>query len=111
MTDTPETCRETRRQTFRETCDVLVIGLGPAGACAAAEAARAGARVVGIDRKTSAGLPVQCAEFVPRLVGMEVGEIVTARRQDIAAMVTYVAGAERHVEPRFPGVMIDRARF
>lgn len=98
----------------RVICDVLVVGLGPAGACAAAEAARAGARVVGIDRKQAAGLPVQCAEFVPRLVGMEVGEVVNARRQDIAAMVTYVAsvaGEERHLEPRFPGVMIDRSRF
>lgn len=95
----------------RTPTDVLVAGLGPAGASAAAQAARAGARVVAIERKRRAGLPVQCAEFVPRLIGMEVRNLIGARRQDIAAMVTHVAGEERHVEPRFPGVMIDRSRF
>ena len=91
--------------------DVLVVGLGPAGASAAAEAARGGARVIAIERKREAGLPVQCAEFVPRLVGLEVRDLMAARAQDIAAMVTYVASAGRHSEPRFPGVMIDRSRF
>ncbi len=32
------------------TCDVLVVGLGAAGACAAIEAARAGAKVIAVDR-------------------------------------------------------------
>lgn len=91
--------------------DVLVVGLGPAGASAAAEAARAGARVIAIDRKREAGVPVQCAEFVPRLVGMEVGDLVAASRQDISSMVTFVDGIAPHVEPHFLGVMIDRSRF
>ena len=51
---------------------VLVIGLGPAGASAAAEAARRGCRVLAIDRKREAGRPVQCAEFVPAMVGIDV---------------------------------------
>jgi 3-oxo-5alpha-steroid 4-dehydrogenase len=33
-----------------EECDVLVVGFGAAGACAAIEAARAGARVIAVDR-------------------------------------------------------------
>ena len=41
--------------------EVLVVGLGPAGASAAEAAARAGARVIGLDRKERAGVPVQCA--------------------------------------------------
>ncbi len=48
--------------------DVLVLGLGPAGASAAAEAARRGCRVVSLDRKRQAGIPVQCAELVPALL-------------------------------------------
>jgi geranylgeranyl reductase family protein len=91
--------------------DVLVVGLGPAGACAAAEAARGGARVVAIDRKSEAGMPVQCAEFVPRLIGMEVGELIGARCQDITSMTTFLDRTGPHVQDRFPGVMIDRVRF
>ena len=51
---------------------VLVVGLGPAGARAARAAAQAGARVLAIDRKRVAGQPVQCAEFVPAMIGIEV---------------------------------------
>jgi digeranylgeranylglycerophospholipid reductase len=40
--------------------DVIVLGLGPAGASAAAEAARRGCKVVALDRKREAGRPVQC---------------------------------------------------
>ena len=41
------------------TCDVLVLGLGPAGSRAAWFAARAGLSVVGLDRRRQAGVPVQ----------------------------------------------------
>ncbi|HEX6634604.1 MAG TPA: NAD(P)/FAD-dependent oxidoreductase [Usitatibacter sp.] len=91
--------------------DVLVLGLGPAGACAAAAAARAGAHVLAIDRKARAGLPVQCAEFVPALIGCEVPDLTRNVRQAIDAMETFVEddGADR-TDP-FPGQMIDRAAF
>jgi geranylgeranyl reductase family protein len=91
--------------------DVLVLGLGPAGACAAAAAARCGARVLAIDRKARAGLPVQCAEFVPALIGCEVPDLTRNVRQAIDAMETFVEddGADR-TDP-FPGQMIDRAAF
>lgn len=91
--------------------DVLVVGLGPAGASAAAAAAAKGAHVIAIDRKSQAGVPVQCAELVPRMIAMECSEIDHARRQHIAAMATYVEDALPHVEPQFPGIMIDRAAF
>ena len=71
-----------------ETADVLVLGLGPAGAAAAAEAARRGARVVALDRKREPGRPVQCAEFVPMMVGIDVATVGGAVRQPIAAMTT-----------------------
>ena len=51
---------------FPERVDVLVVGAGPAGSCAARQAASAGLDVLIVDRKSRAGEPMQCAEFVPR---------------------------------------------
>src|SRR5690606_23855949 len=93
------------------TVDVLVVGLGPAGACAAAAAARAGLRVLAIDRKSEAGIPVQCAEFVPAMIGQEIGALGAARRQSIRSMTTYIEAAGPHLKEHFPGHMIDRAAF
>lgn len=90
--------------------DVLIVGLGPAGASAAAAAARNGARVVGIDRKASAGLPVQCAEFVPMALGSE-APVLHAECQLISAMQTMVEGDTPDLSEDFRGRMIDRARF
>ncbi|MBL8492151.1 MAG: FAD-binding protein, partial [Rhodocyclaceae bacterium] len=42
---------------MREEWDLLVVGLGPAGAAAAAVAARGGLRVLAIDRKSRLGHP------------------------------------------------------
>ncbi|MGE5104420.1 MAG: geranylgeranyl reductase family protein [Betaproteobacteria bacterium] len=94
-----------------EQVDVLCVGLGPAGASAAAEAARRGLRVVAVDRRREAGRPVQCAEFVPALIGVEVGHLGPAVRQAIAAMVTFVESDAPDVQPDFRGTMLDRARF
>jgi geranylgeranyl reductase family protein len=94
-----------------ESCDVLVLGLGPAGAAAACAAARAGARVIAVDRKAEAGVPVQCAEFVPALIGQEAGDIAAARRQAITEMVTFVEDETGDTTPDFRGTMISRADF
>ncbi len=91
--------------------DILVLGLGPAGARAAHAAARRGLRVVAVDRKRAAGLPVQCAEFVPGPVGIEVPELARSLRQSIVAMETYVEGEPAERSEPFPGWMIDRAAF
>ena len=90
---------------------VLVIGLGPAGASAAAEAARRGCRVLAIDRKREAGRPVQCAEFVPAMVGIDVGNLAGSVRQRIRAMMTFVENGAPDIEENFPGHMLDRAAF
>ena len=94
-----------------EHVDVLCVGLGPAGASAAGEAARRGLRVVAVDRRREAGRPVQCAEFVPALIGVEVGNLGPAVRQAIASMVTFVETDAPDVQPDFRGTMLDRARF
>ena len=93
------------------TCDVLVVGLGPAGASAAAVAARAGLRVIAIDRKREAGVPVQCAEFVPPMCGAAPAVLAHARRQEIAAMSTVIESGAPYTSPDFRGLMLDRAAF
>jgi geranylgeranyl reductase family protein len=94
-----------------ERCDVAVLGLGPAGASAAAEAARRGCRVIAVDRKREPGLPVQCAEFVPALIGMEIDRLASTVRQHIGAMKTYVEDDGPDLQAPFPGLMLDRSRF
>ncbi len=94
-----------------ESVDVLVIGLGPAGACAAAAAARRGCRVIAVDRKREAGRPVQCAEFVPAMTGAEAVRLGDTVRQPIRAMMTFVEGEAPDAKEDFSGHMLDRAAF
>ena len=94
-----------------ETTDVLVLGLGPAGASAAAEAARRGCKVIALDRKREPGRPVQCAEFVPAMIGIEVREVAAAARQRIDSMATFVEDDAPDLKAHFPGHMLDRAAF
>jgi len=91
--------------------DVLVVGLGPAGASAAAEAARRGLRVLAVERNAEPGLPVQCAEFVPMMIGMEVPDMGDIRIQAISQMNTFVADETVENTPDFRGWMVDRAPF
>ena len=91
--------------------DVLVAGLGPAGACAAAEAVRAGLSVIAIERKAEAGVPVQCAEFVPGPIGMVVNDVSVAHEQSISSMDTFVEDAAPDTMENFPGHMINRQAF
>ena len=91
--------------------DILVVGLGPAGASAAREAARAGCSVLAIDRQHAAGEPVQCAEFVPRLIGQEVEGMAPVAIQPIEAMHTFVESVAFDRMDHFTGTMIDRNRF
>lgn len=91
--------------------DVLVIGLGPAGASAARAAARAGLDVVALDRKQRAGEPVQCAEFVPQLLSPTIDAVTATARQRIGAMQTFVEHDAPDWQDNFPGVMVDRAAF
>jgi digeranylgeranylglycerophospholipid reductase len=91
--------------------DILVIGLGPAGSCAAYAAAQAGAEVLALDRRLRAGHPVQCAEFVPAMLGQEVPALDPVARQRIHAMITKVEDDAPDLKDRFPGHIIDREAF
>lgn len=91
--------------------DILVIGLGPAGSCAAHAAAEAGCSVLAVDRRARPGLPVQCAEFVPAMLGLEGYRLDPVARQRIEAMVTQVERERPDLKEQFPGYIIDRAAF
>ncbi len=97
--------------TKERSIDVLVVGLGPAGSCAAAVAAKAGLTVLALERKASAGKPVQCAEFVPSPIGIEVDNLAANSLQPITSMVTFVEQEPGETVEQFPGLMIDRERF
>ena len=91
--------------------DVVVVGLGPAGARAAAAVAVAGLDVLAIDRRHRAGVPVQCAEFVPMMIGRDVEGVGATTTQLIRRMLTVVDDGEPEESPNCPGRLIDRARF
>ncbi len=94
-----------------EAPDVVVVGLGPAGSRAAAAAARAGYGVIAIERRSEAGCPVQCAEFVPAMIERDVPEVKAVAKQKIARMLTFTEARCCDTTPNFRGWMIDRAAF
>ena len=91
--------------------DIAIIGLGPAGAMAAHAAARAGLDVLALERKEQGGAPVQCAEFVPKMVAGDFGDLDPIAAQTIRRMLSFVEQESADIKEQFPGVMIDRARF
>ncbi|RLB13309.1 MAG: NAD(P)/FAD-dependent oxidoreductase [Deltaproteobacteria bacterium] len=91
--------------------DILVVGAGPAGSSAAWAAAAAGARVLVVERRKAVGVPVRCAEFIPRLL---LGELSFRDR----GFVVQAVRAMRAVLPdgtvketRAPGLTIHRDQF
>src|SRR5574340_156825 len=90
-------------------CDVLVVGLGPAGGAAARAAAAAGWRVVAVDRKSEIGVQVQCAEFIPAPLGAYAAG-AGVRRQAIRGMRSHLPSGGV-ADSGFNGWMVDRAAF
>ena len=91
-------------------CDILVIGAGPAGSSAAAEAAKRGARVLAVERKSIIGVPVRCAEYIPTQL---LGQLDLDRAfvvQSVGGMKTFLPGGTVK-EVKAPGVMINREGF
>jgi len=89
--------------------DVLVVGGGPAGACAARAAALAGAKVLLLEAKRRGGALPHCAEFVPRLLGLEVEIPPRARVQAVQGMETRLDGQAAFTPG--PGWILDRQVF
>lgn len=93
----------------RAACDVLVVGLGPAGGSAAALAARLGLSVVAVEKKRAVGVPVQCAEFIPLPLGRH-AQAPGVLAQRVTGMESVLPSGRIHATP-FCGLMVDRAAF
>ncbi len=89
--------------------DVLVVGLGPGGGSAACLAAKAGLRVLAVEKKKQIGFPVQCAEFIP-LPMSSYAASQPIRLQGISGMKTCLPSGAVDVTD-FPGIMINRQAF
>lgn len=89
-------------------CDVLVVGLGPAGAAAATAAAQAGVRVLAIERRQALGGVANCPEFIPMPIGPHAGtdQIVI---QSIFGAREHVHGSQS--EGLLAGCVVDRDAF
>ena len=92
-----------------EQVEVLVVGGGPAGALAAASAARAGVRTLLVEAKPRVGALPHCAEFVPKLLSLEVEIPARSRVQAVQGMESILAG-QAHYSPG-PGWLLDRQVF
>jgi digeranylgeranylglycerophospholipid reductase len=90
--------------------DVLIVGAGPAGSSAAAAAAKAGAHVLMIEKQREIGKPVQCAEYIPRLLKHTVKIPPEAIAQKIQGMVTFMPNGEI-IQKRAPGFILNRTKF
>jgi geranylgeranyl reductase family protein len=90
-------------------CDVLVVGLGPAGGAAAAASARLGLAVVAVEKKKTVGVPVQCAEFIPLPLSRH-AQGPGVLLQNISSMKSVLPSGIAVTTP-FPGLMVDRAAF
>ncbi|PIY31769.1 MAG: NAD(P)/FAD-dependent oxidoreductase [Candidatus Infernicultor aquiphilus] len=90
--------------------DILIVGAGPAGSSAASEAAKYGAKVLLIEKKKIIGEPVQCAEFIPKLILSEVEISRDSIVQEIKGMRTHLPNGEC-VESYSPGYMLNRSIF
>lgn len=90
-----------------EEWDVLVVGAGPAGSAAGLAAASTGASVLVVDRRETIGSPVQCAEFLPRQVVLDLKFPSEAIAQDVESTRTFLMGEEASVR-RNPGCILNR---
>ena len=92
------------------TCDILVVGAGPAGAATALAAARHGLRVLIVDRRQVVGVPVQCAEYIPAMLmgHLDIGKSFIV--QSVQGMKTCLPG-EPVQDTRAPGFTIRRELF
>jgi geranylgeranyl reductase family protein len=90
--------------------DAIVIGAGPAGASAALTMARAGLRVLIVERRRRVGFPVQCAEYIPRILAGDVDAPEAAVAQPVSTLRTFIAG-RLAAENAWPGVILNREVF
>ncbi len=90
--------------------DAVVAGAGPAGSTAARVVAAAGARVLLVEKRVRVGYPVQCAEYVPALITMDVELPAAAIAQPVRTLATHFPdGSCTHTAA--PGYILNREIF
>jgi geranylgeranyl reductase family protein len=90
--------------------DILVIGAGPAGSCAARVAVASKLDVIILEKKKKVGIPVQCAEYVPSQLAKETELPSEVISQLVDSMRTHLPDGEV-VDSGFRGFMINRDIF
>ncbi|SPD74731.1 Digeranylgeranylglycerophospholipid reductase [uncultured Desulfobacterium sp.] len=90
--------------------DLVVVGAGPAGLMAAETASSQGIRTLVIEKKSTIGLPVRCAGYVPRLQIRGFDFDKRCIIQHVDKMITYTPWGEV-VETKAPGYLIERGLF
>lgn len=98
------------------TCDLLVVGAGPAGSRAAMRAASNGLEVILIDSKPRIGERPHCGEFVPYQVFTEFGLDRNSILHKIDHLDTWILKDKAQVSYdknsiRSNGYLIDRPKF
>jgi geranylgeranyl reductase family protein len=85
---------DTRGLAQMSRCDVLIVGGGPAGACAAHELCKRGIRTIVLESKTTPGLPVRCGELIrPSSIGSpELAKVAMRGRQISRCAIVGPAG-------------------
>ena len=90
--------------------DLVVVGAGPAGCMAAETASSQGIHTLVVEKKSTIGLPVRCAGYIPKLlvrgVDFDKGCII----QEVNQMRTYTPWGEVF-ETKAPGYIVDRWLF
>lgn len=104
-----ETSKRKYRQEIKDTFDIIVVGAGPAGCAAAAEAARHGINVLIVDKKPVPGVPVQCGEFIPKLLARDIALQPLIIAQRISLIQYHLNGSRGQVLA--PGYIIYRDKF
>jgi len=72
--------------------------------------ARAGLSVLMIERRRRVGFPVQCAEYIPRILAGEVNAPEAAVAQRVGTLRTFIEGTLA-AENEWPGVILNRVVF
>jgi len=94
----------------RERCDILIAGAGPAGTSAAIAAAGKGVKVIVAERRGAVGIPIRCAEYIPKPLLGELKLPPTFVVQPVSGMRTFSANGSVK-EIRAPGLIVSRARL
>ena len=90
--------------------DTIIIGAGPAGASLAYFLSDLNLKIALIEKKKYAGVPVRCAELVPRAITMLYSSKIKGINNEVSHMDTYIEGRLANVTDS-QGYILDRNIF